>query len=59
MIVPYTSIDLATAEHRAIDHVFVGPCPHQELSHNSVERMLLQENINVWVHSSSVPFRDW
>lgn len=58
MIVPYTSIDLATAEHRAIDHVFVGPCPHQELSHKSVERMLLQENINVWVHSSSVPFRD-
>ena len=59
MIVPYTSFDLAKDQHLSINHVYVGPCPHNELSRKSVEEMLLRNNINVWVHASSIPFRDW
>jgi hypothetical protein len=60
MIIPYISIPINSAENLAIDHVFVGPCQHMELSRESVDDMLFRNEIaDVTVKPSSIPFRDW
>jgi hypothetical protein len=64
MIIPYISMPITSKEYfetydSAIDHVYVGPCPHMGLSTRSVDEMLLCNNIEVTVHPSSIPFRAW
>jgi hypothetical protein len=59
MIIPYTPLRISSVLNGGINHVFVGPCPHMELSMRSVRDMFGIKNINVAVHPSSIPFRDW
>ena len=59
MIIPYTLLDISTGENLCIRHAFVGPCPHKELSKQSLEWLLATNNILTTVNSSSIPLRDW
>jgi hypothetical protein len=59
MIIPYTSIDIGEGKNSPIYHVYVGPCPHMELSKASVSQMLIKHHILNNVGGSSIPFRDW
>jgi Protein of unknown function (DUF2971) len=59
MIIPYASLPINSVENLGLDHAFVGPSPHMALSTRSAEDMLLCNNIDVIVHPSSIPFRNW
>jgi hypothetical protein len=59
MIIPYTPLRINCVPNDGIDHVFVGPCPHMQLSVRSVSDMLILKGFYVGVHPSSIPFRDW
>jgi hypothetical protein len=59
MIIPYTSLPISSAKDFGIDHAIIGPCPHEKLSKLSVESILSERNIDAFVESSAIPFRDW
>jgi hypothetical protein len=65
MIIPYISMPIGKAVNSSIDHMYVGPCPHMELSESSLAMMLIQKRISegsggsVDVRRSAIPFRDW
>jgi Protein of unknown function (DUF2971) len=65
MIIPYVGISLrGSSFDTPIDHVVVGPCPHKELSVNSVQALLMRQKIvNPYasilkVTPSAIPYRD-
>jgi hypothetical protein len=64
MINPFYKFQLGIASESAIDHVYIGPCPHSELSKRSVKMLLRNSNIscaneNLGIRNSQVPYRDW
>ncbi len=59
MIIPYTSLEIGDGNSSSIEHVYVGPCPHMDLSISSVRRLLIQRGIEPHIHESAIPFRDW
>jgi hypothetical protein len=59
MIIPYISVEIRRGEKSCIQHVYVGPRPHMNLSIGSVRQMLLQKEIAAEVERSIIPFRDW
>lgn len=59
MIIPFTSIDIGEGKNSPVHCVYVGPCPHMELSKASVSQMLVKHHIPDNVGGSSIPFRDW
>jgi hypothetical protein len=59
MIIPYITVEIGSAKNSSIEHVYVGPRPHMDLSIASVRQLLLQKDIAAKVQGSIIPFRDW
>jgi hypothetical protein len=59
MIIPYINIEIGAGKNSFINHVYVGPCPHMDLSIGCVRQLLFQKDITVQVDESAIPFRDW
>lgn len=65
---PYLAVPLGLKAESVINHIIVGPCPHMELSENSVSMLLLKQEIqkkkvgiglSADTRRSDVPFRNW
>jgi hypothetical protein len=68
MLVPYANIPLGSGADGAIDRAVVGPCPHPDLSQNSLQMLLIRHSLGPQskglfigdnVLQSKIPFRNW
>jgi hypothetical protein len=63
MMIPYIERPLKTEDDEknfGLKSIIVGPCPHPELSVESVKSALRQNDIPVCeVEKSSIPYRNW
>lgn len=60
MLIPYSEVDLRTADARYIEEVIVGPTPNLDLSIQSLRYLLDTYGLtSAKVIASSVPYRSW
>jgi Protein of unknown function (DUF2971) len=70
MLIPYAVFDIGDGTKSSIDHVYVGPNPHPDLSKGAVVGLLMRQRIGKGafgtysvvqpdVRDSTIPFRDW
>jgi hypothetical protein len=59
MIIPYIAVDIGSGKNSCIEHVYVGPRPHMELSIASVRQLFFQQGLPNRIDKSVIPFRDW
>jgi hypothetical protein len=63
MITPYFKLPIASEGNLPIRRVVVGPCPHMELSKQSVTNLLVKSGVSVHGQEvaigSKIPFRNW
>jgi hypothetical protein len=62
MITPHVSLSITSLPNLGIGHAFVGPCPHMDLSVQSVISLFIDKGFDVGrvdVCPSKIPFRGW
>lgn len=60
ILVPHLTIDLKEASMPKIKRIFVGPSPHPDLAHRSLERFLKKHQLeHIGIESKPIPLRLW
>jgi hypothetical protein len=58
MLIPYFSISLEGVESFPIDQIIIGPSPEQRLAESSLFQFLLQNEPNISIETSTIPYRE-